>query len=209
MAIAAVGSQAGGTNANNATSVSRAFGSNVSVGSLIIVVGMKFSPSNDAYVAGDCTKSAGTATIGTVALDHSSNITTGGTNHAAVGIWSAIVTGAGSLTMQTAGAAAGSFLLIATAEFSGSWDASRLEAGVSNAGTGADSDAAGTSGDATSAGAALFIGGLSLETNSGGTITPDAAFTAIFGYGIALAVYKEAGGAAASILRQMMMHHGS
>jgi hypothetical protein len=241
MAIAHV--QSGGTNANNTTSVARAFSSNVTSGSLIVVVGMKFSPSNDAYVAGDCTKSAGTATIGTIALDHSANITTGGTNHAAVGIWSAIVTGTGSCTMQTAGAAAGSYLLIGSGEFSGSWDASRLEAGVSGAGTGSDGDAAGSSGNASSAGAGLFIGGLSLETNVGGTITPDAAFTAMYeneastdangsaiyqivggattdaaewtfttnnnGYGIALAVYKEAAGAATSILRQMMMHHGS
>lgn len=176
MTIAAVGGQNTGATGSG-TSVSVAFPSNVAVGSLISVVGWRYEPSADAYIAGDCTKSAGTATIGTVTLDAQLDQVDGGGGRATVGIWSAIVTGAGSLTMQVAGGSAGGFPCIAINEFSGNWDSTRVESTNTN-GTSATNTTPAHSNNATSAGAALFIGGLSLG-NSGGsmTITPDAAFT--------------------------------
>lgn len=179
MTIAAVSGQAGGNNGNSATSVTRAFGSNVSAGSLIVVVGMKYSPSSDAFVEGDCTKSAGTATLGTITLDRQVQVDTTDADFACVAIWSAIVTGGGSLTMQVAGAVSGSYLLIATHEFTGNWDGSRAEAGNSNS-TASNGVSPATSGNATSAGAALFIGGLNVNSQAGVTITPDGAFTTIY-----------------------------
>src|SRR5688572_17812296 len=125
MAIAHV--QSGGNFANNATAVTRSVGS-VTAGSLIVVCGMKFSPTTDAFAAGDCTQSAGTATIGSVTLDRGHNLDmAGGSGWGSVGIWSAPVTGSGTLTMQVGGALAGSYLLIGAGEFSGSWDSSRVE----------------------------------------------------------------------------------
>ena len=179
MTINFVSGQAGGAAGNNTTSVTRAFGSNVSANSLIIIVGMKYSPSSDAFASGDCTKSAGTATIGTISLDRQVQVDTTNADFAAVGIWSVIVTGGGSLTMQVGGAVADSYLLIATDEYTGNWDSTRAEAGNSNSDS-ADNTSPATSGNATSAGEALFIGGMNVNTLAGVTITPDAAFTTIF-----------------------------
>src|SRR5688572_25975197 len=105
MAIAHV--QSGGNFANNTTAVTRSIGT-VTAGSLIVVGGKKFSPSTDAFVAGDCTKSAGTATIDTVTLDRGHNLDmAGGSGWGSAALWSAIVTGSGTLTMQVGGALAG------------------------------------------------------------------------------------------------------
>lgn len=175
--------QSGGNNGNNTTSVSRAFGSNLAVGSLIVVKAAKFSPSSDAFVSGDCTQSAGTATLSAFTFDRSRNQAQGvGGGHAAVATWSAIVTGAGSCTIQVAGAVSGSYLLLATAEFGGSWDSSRVETGNDNgaslaATTGATSA---DSGSVTSAGAALFISGLQVNASTDSVITEDASFTLIY-----------------------------
>jgi hypothetical protein len=153
----------------------------VSVGQLVKVWGMKYSPSVDAFVAADCTKSAGTATIGAVSLDRTNGGDDGGAGtdscHAAV--WSAIVTGAGTLTMQVGGAVAGSYLLIAAEAFNGSWDASRLEA-VNGQLIITDATSSSTTGNGTSAGAALFCAALQMNTSAATTITPDAAFTTVY-----------------------------
>lgn len=169
---------AGGNNANSATSVERSLGS-VTAGQLVVVVGMRFSTTADTPVAGDVTQSAGTATIGTVSLDRTNGGETAGSVYAEVGIWSAIVTGSGSLTMQFAGAPASSYLLIGAEAFNGSWDSSRVEA-VNGQLLTTDSTSSSTTGDATSAGAALFVAGLQMNTNSATTITPDGAFTTIY-----------------------------
>lgn len=179
MTIARVGGQGGGVTGSGAT-ISRAFPSNVAAGSLISVVAWKYSPAATAYSAGNCTQSAGTATLGAITLDRQVALAyDGGTDYLHVAVWSAIVATPGSLTMQVAGNA-GDFSCLASDEFSGVWDAARLEA--SNGGSNAtDGQTAASSGNASAVGAALFIGGLSVG-NSGGTIavTPDAAFTTIF-----------------------------
>ncbi|HEY6643665.1 hypothetical protein [Povalibacter sp.] len=181
MTIAEVSANRGGTNANNTTSISRAFSQNVATGSLVIVVGMRFSGSQDAYLAADCTKSAGTATLGTIQLDRVQSIDLGTTNDewVSIGIFSAIVTSGGSLTMQLGGAPSGSYHLIGMDEFTGNWDSSRAESG-NVGGTESDGQTSASSGNATSAGAALFVGGLNVNSNVGVSITPDGAFTTIF-----------------------------
>jgi hypothetical protein len=179
MTIAAVAGQASGTLADNTTSISLAFGSNVSVGSLVVVAATKYSPSDDAFVAGDCTKSAGTATIGTISMDVSANVNTASSNYAVTAVWSCVVTGAGSLTMQVAGAASGSYLLIGIDEYTGSWDASRLETSNTKTVAGTNSSAA-DSNSVTSAGAALMVAGLGLNGPGAIAITDDASFTSIY-----------------------------
>jgi hypothetical protein len=143
---------------------------------MLIVCGMKYSPSADAFVVGDCTQTAGTATLGTIALDKT-NGGADGSVYGYAGVWSAIVTGSGTLTMQVGGAVAGSYLLIATEAFNGSWDAARVEA--SN-GTDSDTSSPVSTGDATSAGAGLFVGAMQNSSASASTITQDAAFTLIY-----------------------------
>lgn len=178
MTIAAVGGQLGGQVADSATSVSRAFGSNVSAGSLIIVVCEKFANSQDVFVAGDCTKSAGTATLDTITLDKEVSVQADTSQWVHTGIWSALVTGAGSCTMQVAGAVTGSYLHIATGEFTGSFDGSRLETSNSNSTTSDSTTSAGT-GNGTSAGAAMFVAGVAINTGSNIAVTEDAAFSLI------------------------------
>ena len=170
MTIAHIASQGASNTASNATSVTCAFPGNVTAGSLIqIMVGSeKFSV--DDSVAGDCTKSAGTATIDTPTLDAQVQI---GNNYWAV-LFSALVTGSGSLTMQVANFPASTNLAMYVDEFSGSWDGTRAE----------DTDARGdnngviapTSNAMTSAGAALFIG---VARDSAGTFTVSGDYTAV------------------------------
>lgn len=174
-------SLAGGASGNNTTSVSRSMGS-VTAGQLVVVWGMKYSPSADAFAAGDCTQSAGTATIGAVSLDRSDggdDNPPGAANFMYSGVWSCIVTGSGTLTMQVGGAVAGSYLLIGAEAFNGSWDASRVEAVNGATVTTNDQLTPGT-GNGTSAGAALFAAALQANTSDASTITPDAAFTTAY-----------------------------
>jgi hypothetical protein len=177
MAITAAG-LAGGAFADDTTSVSRNMGS-VTAGQLIVVGAGKYSPSTDAFVAGDCTKSAGTATIGTVTLARTDGGSTGTGAFAHTGIWWAICTGSGTLTMQVGGAVAGSYLHIGAEAFNGNWDAASEEAENGALNTGNAITALGT-GNATSAGAALFVGVLALNTSNNTAINPDGAFTTIF-----------------------------
>jgi len=176
MTIQRVASQASGGVADSTTLVAEPFTVNVTAGSLIVVLCGKYTPTVDAFVAGDCTKSAGTATIDTPTLDVSLNFNYAGTDCIAVGIWSALVTGSGSLTMQVGSSVAGSFFIIGVNEYSGNWDGSRLEDSSSaSAATGAPN-----SGDSTSAGAALFVGVTTTTTNAPTTHTLDGAYTLIF-----------------------------
>jgi len=178
MTITAIGGQAGGVSTDSSASTSRAFGSNVTAGTLIVVVAGKDSGS--AFVAGDCTKSAGTATIGAISLDTELRFDIGAGEFISIGIWSCLVTGAGSCTMQVAGAA-GTFWGLATDEYSTDvgWDVSRVE-NTNSTGNATDDAASATSGNATSAGAALFMGGVDLNGSGAITLTPDGAFTQIF-----------------------------
>ena len=167
----------GGINANNETAVSISFGT-VSVGNLIVVAGgKKYNTVNDQFVAGDCTKSAGTSTIGTVALD----VVNGGDWGGAFGsnaIWSAIATGAGTLTMEIGGNASDSYLQISGLVIGGNWDATRTEA-TNSAAVSSGASAAG-SGNASSVGAAIFVGDFTASNYDVVTITPDGSFTAIY-----------------------------
>lgn len=183
MAITAVGTQAGGNSGDSSATVERAFGSNVAVGNLIVVMGCK-SDLGSAFAAGDCTKSAGTATIGAITLDVSLSVDLlGGIGARRMGIWSAIVTGAGSCTMRLTGAAA-TYWVLGTMELhsdAGGFDASRVEATNTGSNT-TDNTLSALSGNATSAGAAIFCGAVVSESTVSGAVafTPDAAFTQVF-----------------------------
>lgn len=172
MAIAHV--QSGGTATDNATSASRATASNVTAGGLLVIeVTCYKGANNDPFVVGDISKSAGTATVGAFTLDIQRNFNYTGSFYMNTAIFSCLVTGTGTCTITVGGAPSGSYWNVVVGEFSGNWDAARVEATNSaEATTGAPS-----SGDATSAGAALFIGGLTTNTAVSTTHTQDAAFS--------------------------------
>lgn len=182
--MAATYLQGGGAAGSPSSTLSKAFASNVSAGSLVVVVGMKYTGgSDDPFVASDCTKSAGTATLGTISLDKTYSYATGvpTNNWQVVGVFSAVVTGAGSLTMQLTDGAS-RYWLIGVAEFSGSWDASRVEDATGQGGTATDGTTAATTSNITTAGAGLMVGGISVTENNNhpGSITEDAAWSLVY-----------------------------
>lgn len=179
MAITSVGTQAGGATVNSAASATRAFGANVAIGNRVVVIAIKGVATHRAFVASDCTKSAGTATLGTITLDKTVAFDDTGNSGSwfDIGIFSAPVTGAGSCTMAVAGGAA-TFWDIATDELHSS--IGTVNVGVTN-GTGASTGAPNT-GSVTpgSYDAALMAGMASGSAANPTTITPAVAFTSIF-----------------------------
>lgn len=180
MTIAQVAAQAGGTTTDNSATVARAYPGNVTAGNLIIAVVGKYDAGSVAFTSTDIAKSAGTATIGAFAL-HASDQNTGDTPHN-IGVFSAIVSGSGSLTLTCTGSS-GSYWEMGTDELSatGGWDGSRAEATADTNPTGGSTATTQISDDMTSAGAAVFVGGVEISTgNNVVSLTEDAAFTRIY-----------------------------
>lgn len=158
MTITRVAAQAGGATVDLSTTASRAFPSNVTAGNLVWIAAGKYDPNSPStFVVGDCTKSAGTATIGAITLDCVLNV-----GSIAVGIWSALVTGSGSLTLQVSNAAT-VYSAIGSDEWASSigWDASRREDFKTGSGTATTQATA----SMTSAGAAGFVGVTCLDAS--------------------------------------------
>jgi hypothetical protein len=173
--------QSGGESDAAAASAARAFSSDVTSGNKIVILVARFSGgANDPFIAGDCTKIDGTAIIGTVELVVEENFETqpASGNYVTIGIWAADVTGTGTLTMSVAGNA-GNDWGIACVEINSNsgWNAGYIEDTIFNA-TATD-DTSASSGDATSAGKAIFLGVVGFESGDM-TITADGAFTLIF-----------------------------
>jgi hypothetical protein len=140
----------------------------VAVGDLVIV-GAAGNTSTD-WVAGDLTKTAGTATLGTISLDFATN----DANDCRIAVWSAIVTGAGTLTLQVA--SGGNYGVMGVEVYTGTWDSSRKETSASANFTTSTTP---SSGNASSAGGGLFFGVLSVSNGVTVTLTEDAAFASI------------------------------
>jgi hypothetical protein len=170
--ISQVASQADGVTQDAAAGVTRAFPGNVTAGNLVYVGCAKYD-TGVSFTAGNCTKSAGTATIGTPTLDVVVQV-----GNIAFGVWSAIVTGTGSLTLQIA-STAGTYFALGSDELASTvgWDAARAEA--SNTGSG--NSVTQITGNITSAGAAAFVGGVALDASANvADFTEQAAFTRIY-----------------------------
>lgn len=139
--------QFGGTSpTGSASSRAMAFGSSVTAGNLAIVKVVKYDPSGtpDTFVLGDFVAS-GTATLSDESLDGSQVLDTGADAlHCAV--WSALITGNGTLTVTVSGVA-GSYFLLSYEEYShaNGWDTNR--AGTAASATGSTNTPA--SGNAT------------------------------------------------------------
>jgi hypothetical protein len=159
---------------NSATTISLAFDSSVQAGSLIVISCVAWQDNALTYTAGSCTQTAGTATLSSIALDYDRTVATSGSMPAA--IWSAIVTGAGTLTLRVAGHTANCWMDLTIAEYTGSWDSSRVE--TTNEANGTATPA--NSGSVTSAGAALMFAALAFDTTVNQTITEGNSFTALY-----------------------------
>lgn len=163
------------TQGSGVTSMSDSFASNVTNGNLIFVAAYAYmSTAAPVFVSGSLTKTAGTATIGTPALAINATNTTGSPQHAAV--WTVPVTGTGSLTLQVGGMTSGSYAGMVIGEVSGA-DTSGTRVEATNSATFDTPTTAVDTGNATSAGGALFVGALAFDTGSFISITEDAAWT--------------------------------
>lgn len=180
MTISQVSGQAGGVTVDGSGTISRAYPSNVTVGNVICVAAGKYDLSSVTFSAGDVAKSAGTATIGAFTL-HATDQNGSDLPHN-VAVWTALVTGSGSLTLTVTGTA-GSYWWLGTDELTSDvgFDSSREEATAqTNPVGGADSTPQFT-GNMTSAGGAAFFGAIELSTGSNiSDLTEDAAFTRIY-----------------------------
>jgi hypothetical protein len=176
--------QGGGTSTPASATGPRTFASNVTAGNKVIILAFAYRHNHSgAFVAGDCTKTAGTATIGSVSLLAQAQSFYNGINYVQVGIWAADVTGNGSLTMTVtgSGADANEYWGVVGEEWnaSGGWDGSYVENTVTNSTTNDNTNA--SSGNTSSAGAAAFLGVLTPASSSNPlTLTPDGAFTQVF-----------------------------
>jgi hypothetical protein len=134
--------------------------SNVAVDDLVVVLVTKYSPSADAFLAADCTKAAGTATIGAVSLARNENRATGNLIYG--GIWYATVTGAGSLTMQVGGGVGGSAFLAEVIVFRSTLGAMSSDQATGNN----NSTGAPDSGNLTMGGDGIRVAALATDTSA-------------------------------------------
>jgi len=164
------GAQSGETN----TALPLPFTGDVTEGNLIVVLASRRdNDTSPPFAVSDLTKTAGTCTLGTIAVD-----VDGDTK---AGIFSIPVEGTGTLTLQLKAYLNGSWHAMAL-EYSGvDVSGTRLEDSATGAGTTSDPSTS-TTGD--SAGAALFLAIVSVTTTNDVTITPDAAWTQLFEFEI-------------------------
>ena len=167
-----------GATGSDVSSVSQAFGGAVTTGSLVVVECARGGASSGAFEAGDCTKSSGTATLGTISLDCTPrHDDIGGGEYIDVAIWSAIVSSGGTCTMQVAHDAGGYMVLgIAEFETDAAWDGSR----VADTDGATGSDGYPTVPDITSTGASVFVGGMADLTSLDEGIIPQDSYLTIY-----------------------------
>lgn len=174
MTIAAASpSQVASNYASGVSSLTVVYPNNVAVGDLLtIVVSTAAAAAPHTIASTDLVKSAGTATIGTVTLDETAQILFAGTYPATVSQFSALVTGAGSLTLQFT-APASSSIWIGVDEYTGSFGSDRVEDTAPATGT----SAAAASGDVTSSAGGVIVGGTCFYSGAAVDPTQDGAFT--------------------------------
>ena len=125
---------------------------NVTNGNLLIVTVSRYTNNtNDPIVVGDLAKTAGTSTIGTIALDSSGQDVSNANDFIAAGIFSVPCTGSGSLTFTYTGNAA-EFYLVSFQEWTGLQTVKTAQASAN--GSSATPASGGVVGDAEG----LFIG---------------------------------------------------
>lgn len=155
----------------------------VTSGQMITVIGVIIDTATFTPSAGDVAYDAGSATIGTPTLDKFLVLDTGDAPYfLGIGFWSVLVTGTGSLSVRltpTGGSAAcANHLSI----WDGNWDSTRVEHAPTIASSATNDQTTHSSGSATSAGAALFLGGLALLQTANKAITQDGSFTLLTEY---------------------------
>lgn len=170
MAFTLRASTPAGTNTASSSTGAVASGANVTTGDLVVVVACLFNANPRTFVAADCVKSAGTSTIGTVALGKAQQVVGTDGSYSTVSFF-CMVTGTGSLTMRVTGNAASDWF-VCIAAFSSNVSPTSYSLESSN---GASSSTSGSTplstGNGTSAGAAIFLTGCGMGNSGAGAIT--------------------------------------
>ena len=181
MTITAAGLAGGGV-VDGGTSIARSVGS-VTSGQCVIfgAVHLNLSGTDDPFVVGDLTQTAGSATISDIRLHGQAGGNFGGAggNYGRAVVYSCLVTGSGTLTLTLAGQPTGTFLFAASEALNGSWDTAREEAVAAGGLNTADAISSISSGNVTTAGAGIIIGMMVLNDGVNQTITEDGAFTLV------------------------------
>jgi hypothetical protein len=160
---------------NGDSSVSLAFGSNVTSGNLVVVCVSAIYNGAPSMTAADMSKS-GTATLGTWVLDKANSVLA--TYYWGGAILSVPVTGTGSLTCIFTPASGFAYQSIAIAEYSGT-DVTGSRVDTTATGTGTTTSNVKTA-TFTTSGATLIVGGLANDPNvSSDTITKGANYTLV------------------------------
>ncbi len=149
-----------------ATSVVRSVGTVTSGRRVRVGVWYWSEAGDDPLSASDLTKTAGTATIGTITLDRQAGGDVGGSIHLRTAVFSVPITGNGTLTLTLAGLTSGSYGGIGTEEFAASGGWNDTPEATNGQFTATGSLTTYNSGNATSAGGALFFGALCWNTGA-------------------------------------------
>lgn len=158
-------------------------GLSVTLGQLITVVSVIAYTSSQTPAAGDLAYDAGSATIGTPTLDKVLTIDTGNAPYfLALAYHSVLVTASGSLSIRITPTGSSAGITAHLSVWDGSWDSTRVEDAPTIASSATDNQTTFTSASATSAGASLFLAGLSVLQTVNNTITKDAAYTLLTSY---------------------------
>lgn len=155
---------------NNASSVVISGASAaLTTGDRMVVVGVKFTPTQDDFVVGDVALTSGDGTLGSWALDGAASFNETGTEYIAVGIWSAPVTDGGVAAPQfTVTGGSGcywwgcAFALVGTS----------ISKETSNTGSGGVETTVLTGGDVTTAGAACLVSGVCVYNPTAASFAP-------------------------------------
>jgi hypothetical protein len=146
--------------ADGVTAITKAYTSNVATGNLLAITCGRFNATQVAFTAADCTLSAGTATLGTIALDAHAEATP--TEAIEAGVWSAPVTAGGSATIRIAGST-GAYFELNVNEYSGADVSGTRVSGTPTAGSSNTGTSPATAGGVTTSGDSLFIGAVATD----------------------------------------------
>lgn len=166
------------------------FGADVTEGNVIIVTASSFVATGNtpsAFVTGDLTKTGGTATIGSLAVDVQSARTA--TSEERTAIYSMVVTATGSLEL-TLDAGTGDFLNAVALEVENLDTAALLEDTTTANGAGSGGSLLMSAGSMSSDGKGIMIGVFGAYTSGTSTWSRDGAFTAPSGAEVGDSAYN-------------------
>jgi len=155
----------------------------LTAGQMVVAVVALAYTSSQTPSSSDLTLDAGSATIGTPTLDKYIVFDSGNSSYyLGLAVFSVLVTGSGSAAIKVTPTGSSVVMANHVSIWNGTWDSSRVENAPTIASSATDNQQSFASASATSAGAALFLSGLSVLQTVNNTLTKDAAYTLLTSY---------------------------